>query len=279
MTPSPPPSIVSPVSSTAGLTSSAPPTPVSSGPPRRPRLLNILPGSASNRPLSPIPSSPVGTPTIESPNARPKSNLSNLFNPLNKLASLTSNHSLGKSSKNKLNPKPESRPFYEAESPDELALVDAAFAYNFKLMKRTPNSVQVSLPGEGKVDFEVLHVLPFDSVRKRMSVILKNPTTGEIKLYCKGADSNMLPRFARPQNQEEEKLLEETQEHLKTYAEDGLRTLMTGIRSLSEEEYQDWSQEHNRAVTALEKRDKLLMDCYNSLECKMKLIGATGIED
>ena len=40
----------------------------------------------------------------------------------------------------------------------------------------------------------------------------------------------MLPRFARPQNQEEEKLLEETQEHLKTYAEDGLRTLMTGIR-------------------------------------------------
>merc|ERR550532_1082286 len=62
-------------------------------------------------------------------------------------------------------------------------------------------------------------------------------------------------------------------------AEDGLRTLMTGIRSLSEEEYQDWSQEHNRAVTALEKRDKLLMDCYNSLESKMKLIGATGIED
>ena len=50
-------------------------------------------------------------------------------------------------------------------------------------------------------------------------------------------------------------------------------------RSLSEEEYQDWSQEHNRAVTALEKRDKLLMDCYNSLESKMKLIGATGIED
>ena len=108
----------------------------------------------------------------------------------------------------------------------------------------------------------------------------------------------MLPRFARPQNQEEERLLEETQDHLKTYAEDGLRTLMTGIRwageklqrrgrradlvisrLLSEEEYQDWSAEHKRATTALEKRDKLLMDCYNSLESKMRLIGATGIED
>merc|ERR1719481_2295894 len=279
MTPSPPPSIVSTVSSTAGLTASATPTSTSAPPARRPRLLQILPGSVTNRQLSPIQSSPVGTP-VESPSTRSRSsNLSNLLNPLNKLANLTANHSLGKSSKNKLNPKPESRPFYEAESPDELALVDAAFAYNFKLMKRTPSSVQVSLPGEGKVDFEVLHVLPFDSARKRMSVILKNPNTGEIKLYCKGADSNMLPRFTRPKNQDEEKLLEDTLEHLKSYAEDGLRTLMTGVRLWSEEEYQDWLTEYNKAANSLERRDKLLMDSYNSAESKMRMVGATGIED
>ena len=88
-----------------------------------------------------------------------------------------------------MNPKPQSRPFYEAESPDELALVDAAFAYNFKLTKRSPSSIQVSLPGEGKVEFELLNVLPFDSVRKRMSVLLKNPNTGEIKLFCKVSES------------------------------------------------------------------------------------------
>ena len=52
-------------------------------------------------------------------------------------------------------------------------------------MFRTPTSITISLPGEGKVEFKVLDVLPFDSVRKRMSVILKNPSTGEIKLYCK----------------------------------------------------------------------------------------------
>ena len=171
------------------------------------------------------------------------------------------------------------KPFYEAESPDELALVDAAFAYNFKLMKRTPTSIQVSMPGEGKVEFQLLHVLPFDSVRKRMSVILKNPDTGEIKLYCKGADSNMLPRYASPQNQEEERLLDDTQDHLKTYAEDGLRTLMTGVRTLSEEEYQDWLTDFNKAANSLERRDKLLMDSYNCVENKMKLVGATGIED
>ena len=41
----------------------------------------------------------------------------------------------------------ELRPIYEAESPDELALVDAAYAYNVKLLKRTPGTAVVSLPG------------------------------------------------------------------------------------------------------------------------------------
>jgi len=146
-------------------------------------------------------------------------------------------------------------------------------------VKRTPNTVAVSLPGEGVVEYEVLHVLPFDSVRKRMSVLLKNPQTGERKLFCKGADSNMLPRLIRPQNAEEEKLIEATQEHLSNYAKIGLRVLMAAVRTLGEEEYNDWLDDHNHAVNALEKRDKLLMDSYNRIENKMKLVGATGIED
>ncbi len=36
---------------------------------------------------------------------------------------------------------------YEAESPDELALVQAANAYGCKLLKRTPDRVIVWLPG------------------------------------------------------------------------------------------------------------------------------------
>ena len=89
----------------------------------------------------------------------------------------------------------------------------------------------------------------------------------------------MLPRFTRPQNQEEERLLEDTQDHLKTYAEDGLRTLMTGVRLLSEEEYLDWVADYNKASNSLEKRDKLLMDSFNTVENRMRMVGATGIED
>lgn len=47
---------------------------------------------------------------------------------------------------------------YEAESPDELALVHAARAYDIKLVKRTPRSAIVSFPDKTTLAFEILHV-------------------------------------------------------------------------------------------------------------------------
>lgn len=44
--------------------------------------------------------------------------------------------------------------------------------------------------------FELLNVLEFNSTRKRMSVIVKDPE-GKIYLYCKGADSAMLDRVTK----------------------------------------------------------------------------------
>lgn len=47
--------------------------------------------------------------------------------------------------------------------------------------------------GEGaEVEFDLLHILSFDSTRKRMSVIVKHPMTKEIILLTKGADSQVL---------------------------------------------------------------------------------------
>merc|ERR1719209_1696516 len=273
--PSPPPSIVSTVSSTAALTArtdhtDSGSTPLTNAKPyKRPRFLDF-------RPLSPIQSSAETTPA-ESPSSRHRSlNLSTFLHPLTRL----STSSLTKSTRSLTStPGPSDRPIYEAESPDELALVDAAYVYNCRLINRTPAVVTVSLPGEGVVQYQVLHVLPFDSVRKRMSVVLRNPNSGERKLYCKGADSNMIPRLSRPQNQEEELLLETTQAHLNEWSKVGLRVLMAAVRSLNEEEYQAWASQHHTAENALEKRDKLLADSYNRLENKMRLVGATGIED
>lgn len=43
----------------------------------------------------------------------------------------------------------------------------------------------------------MLHVLAFDSTRKRMSVIVKHPLSGEVILYTKGADSAVLSVLAK----------------------------------------------------------------------------------
>jgi phospholipid-translocating ATPase len=58
------------------------------------------------------------------------------------------------------------------------------------------NIFKCFLPGEGLLEFEVLQVLPFDSARKCMSVVLRHPVTREKVLYCKGADSTILPQLA-----------------------------------------------------------------------------------
>ncbi|KAM7100680.1 phospholipid-transporting ATPase VB [Ciconia maguari] len=78
---------------------------------------------------------------------------------------------------------------YEAESPDEAALVYAAQAYSFTLVSRTPEQVTVQLPQGTLLTFDILYTLGFDSVRKRMSVVVRHPLTKEIVVYTKGADS------------------------------------------------------------------------------------------
>ncbi len=87
---------------------------------------------------------------------------------------------------------------YEAESPDEAALVYAAKAYGFTLLARTPDSVTVRLPSGEDLQFEVLDTLTFDSVRKRMSILVRHPITKECVLYTKGADYAIMELLGTP---------------------------------------------------------------------------------
>lgn len=61
---------------------------------------------------------------------------------------------------------------YQAQSPDEGALVSAARNFGFVFKERTPNSITIEVMGKKEV-YELLCILDFNNVRKRMSVILR----------------------------------------------------------------------------------------------------------
>ena len=72
---------------------------------------------------------------------------------------------------------------YQAQSPDENALVSSARNFGFVFTGRTQRSISITFNGVEEV-YELLCILDFNNVRKRMSVILRKD--GKIRLYCKG---------------------------------------------------------------------------------------------
>ncbi|KAH1169000.1 phospholipid-transporting ATPase ID-like isoform X1 [Mauremys mutica] len=162
---------------------------------------------------------------------------------------------------------------YQAQSPDEGALVTAARNFGFVFRARTPETITVVEMGETKV-YELLAILDFNNVRKRMSVIVRSPE-GDLTLYCKGADTivyELLESSCGP-------LKEETMEHLNEFAGEGLRTLVVAYKNLQEDYFQEWQKRHHEASTALDGREEKLSELYEEIEKDLMLLGATAIED
>ncbi|XP_051721085.1 phospholipid-transporting ATPase ID isoform X2 [Ctenopharyngodon idella] len=162
---------------------------------------------------------------------------------------------------------------YKAQSPDEGALVTAARNFGFVFRSRTPGTVTTQELGKA-VTYTLLAILDFNNIRKRMSVIVRNPE-GRIRLYCKGADTVLFERL-HPCSHE---VMNITSDHLNEYASDGLRTLAVAYRDLSEEQWEEWSEHFRGADKATDCRDDRLAAAYEVIEQDMMLLGATAIED
>uniref|UniRef100_A0A8C6UZ29 Phospholipid-transporting ATPase n=1 Tax=Neogobius melanostomus TaxID=47308 RepID=A0A8C6UZ29_9GOBI len=169
---------------------------------------------------------------------------------------------------------------YEAESPDEAALVHTAKAYGFVLMSRTPDSVTVQLPSGAQLRFEVLDTLSFDSNRKRMSVLVRHPISKQCILYTKGADYAIMELLETPYGEKQQKAIaSDTQQHLDCYAKEGLRTLCIAKKVLCDGEYESWAVQRQHALAAMDNREQLIMDSAVQIETNLCLLGATGVED
>ncbi|XP_061900300.1 phospholipid-transporting ATPase IG isoform X3 [Entelurus aequoreus] len=166
---------------------------------------------------------------------------------------------------------PRNQTGFIASSPDEVALVKGAMKYGFtflglesKAMKILNNSNEIEV-------YELLHVLNFDPVRRRMSVIVKGKS-GDILLFCKGADSSIFPRVKLEE-------VERMRMHVDRNAEEGYRTLCVAYKRLSTEEYAQADAGLREARLAMQDREAKLMAVYNEVETGMSLIGATAVED
>ena len=160
----------------------------------------------------------------------------------------------------------------------------------------------------------ILAVNKFDSDRKRMSILLRSPPElGDFPvLFCKGADSAMLdPQvcaggevLATSRGEEAREIMapinleavSETekaelvddwelaqllgiQSHLGDFAAEGLRTLVLGVRFLTEKECESWMNTYKEAATSIKNREEKLREAALEIERNLHIVGATAIED
>lgn len=165
---------------------------------------------------------------------------------------------------------------YSSSSPDEIALVNASLNLGIKLVTRTPNSIGVCVNGVDKV-YSILNILEFSSDRKRMSIIVRDPSTNEIVVYCKGADTSILPYLNKSNN--DEKTLKVEEENLNKFSCNGLRTLCIAKKIISQQEYDTWNLSYKEASISISERDSKMETVSSEMENNFTLLGVTGIED
>lgn len=123
--------------------------------------------------------------------------------------------------------------------------------------------------------FGVLGLHEFDSDRKRMSVILGCPDK-TVKVFVKGADTTMFSVIDRSLNMN---VIRATEAHLHNYSSLGLRTLVIGMRELSDSEFEQWHSSFETASSALIGRAAMLRKVASTVEKSLSILGASAIED
>jgi len=81
--------------------------------------------------------------------------------------------------------------------------------------------------------------MEFNSDRKRMSIIVRDPADGHIKMFTKGADSIIKARL--DDHQLDKKMWADIDTFLSKASAKGLRTLLMAMRVIDPEEFKDFN--------------------------------------
>ena len=161
---------------------------------------------------------------------------------------------------------------YQAESPDEAALVSAAKEMECTFFRRNNQTIFVKDKNGQEQAYHIYGLNQFNSTRKRMSVVVGTPD-GRYLLLCKGADNVICERAVQDGSSEG------LAKQLDIFAEQGLRTLVIAYRELSQEAATQWAEDFHAAEVSMTDRARLHAEVAEKIEKDLVIVGATAIED
>ncbi|KAI8914779.1 hypothetical protein DFJ77DRAFT_431040 [Powellomyces hirtus] len=160
---------------------------------------------------------------------------------------------------------------YQASSPDEVAIVKWTESVGLALYFRDRQNIRIRAADDQMLDFQILEVFPFTSETKRMGIIVKDTSTGEVFFYQKGADTIMSKIVQYNDWLDEE---------CGNMAREGLRTLVIGKKRLTDDALKDFKRRYNEAKISVSDRNAAMQKVISeTLECDLELLGVTGVED
>lgn len=163
---------------------------------------------------------------------------------------------------------------YQGSSPDDIALVQGASQLGYVFESKDFN--KLTLKNEvinSFKQYELLVEMPFDSDRKRMSVIVKDIDSGKIILYSKGADGIMEKRINWGLTSTSD--YELSHSAIDDLCREGYRCLMFGQREIKPSHFKKWMSVYSSAQS----KGRDVSKYYDEMENGMKFLGITAIED
>lgn len=152
-----------------------------------------------------------------------------------------------------------------------MAIVNWTESIGLTLAFRDRTHMSLQTPEGARLEFDVLEIFPFTSESKRMGIVVRETSTGEITFLQKGADVVMAKIVQRNDWLEEE---------CANMAREGLRTLVIGRKRLSEQIYGAFKQKYHEASIQLQDRNEAMTAVVSEyLERDLELLGLTGVED
>ncbi len=186
-----------------------------------------------------------------------------------------------------------------ASSPDEEALVLGAKYFGYEFYDRIDNVAKLRIYDDVTQEtanvrrfipnnvehYEVKHIFGFNSVRKRMSVMIERPD-GRTSLLCKGADNTVFPLLKAPESGLEHRIQDDTFSLMGIHANEGLRTLVVAAKDIPQEVYDEWNIRYRTALNDVTERElknagkpNLIDELATEIEKGLSLLGVTAIED